>query len=417
MQFVIIGVHQRTTPVAIRERLAFSAAELSEALGQLRAHVAEGFIISTCNRVEVCGLVSDEQAGLADLARFLGGWHGLDPREVEPHLYSYVGEAAVRHIHRLASGLDSMVLGEDQIVAQMKDALLAAHAAGTIDGALHKLLHGALASGKAVRTHTGIASGRLSVVSVAIDLARQTLGGLAGGRVLVLGAGRMAELALKHLSEESGASVMVMNRTLARAEALAERYGTAALPLERLEEGLRAADIVITATSAPGTVIDASLARRAAEGREARLLLLDLAVPRDVERAAGDVPGVTLFDVDDMRPVCDANRAARAAEIAHAEAIVDEAVARYMEWWSAQQAVPTIRALREHAEAIRLAELERTLARCPELSDRERDAIQALSAAIVNKLLHGPITSIKSPAANTDLIQAARELFHLPSEA
>jgi glutamyl-tRNA reductase len=308
-----------------------------------------------------------------------------------------------------------MVLGEDQIVAQLKDALLAAHAAGAVGGALHRLLHGALAAGKLARSRTGISGGRLSVVSVAIDMARQALGGLLAARVLVVGAGRMAELALKHLADEPGVSATVINRTLARAEELAARHGAAALPLTRLAEGLGAADVVIAATAAPGLVIDAALAARAVAGRE-RLVLLDLAVPRDIDRGAGDVPGVTLLDVDDMRPVCEANRAARAAEVARAEELVEEAVESYMAWWSAQQVVPTIRALRERAEAIRLAELERTLARCPELSDRERQAMVALSAAIVNKLLHGPITTIKSPEASAELIQAARELFRLPVE-
>lgn len=415
MQLVLIGVHQRSAPLAVRERLAFGAADLPAALAGLRERVDEGFIISTCNRVEICALVADAEQGRGSLLRYLGEWHGLDPADVAPYTYSYAGEDAVRHVHRLAAGLDSMVLGEDQIVAQIKEALGAAQAAGAIGGAMHRLLHGALAAGKAVRTQTGIASGRLSVVSVAIDLARRTLGGLAGRRALVVGAGRMAELALKHLADEPGVVVTVANRTAARAQELAGRYGAAAVPLDWLEEALRASDVAITATAAPGVVIDAEMAARAARGRGG-LLLLDLAVPRSIERAAGEAPGVTLFDVDDMRPVCEENRAARAAEIQQAEAIVDEAVARYMEWWSAQRAVPMIRALRERAEAIRRAELERTLARCPELSEREREAIQALSAAIVNKLLHGPITTIKATGANRELLQAARELFDLPAD-
>ncbi|HWQ14353.1 MAG TPA: glutamyl-tRNA reductase [Roseiflexaceae bacterium] len=415
MQIMLVGVHQRTAPVAVRERLAFTAAELPAALAALRDHAAEGFIVSTCNRVEVCGLVADEMEGQRALGRFLAEWHGLDPALVAPHLYVHAGTEAVRHVHRLAAGLDSMVLGEDQIVVQLKEALVAAHAAGAIGGALHRLLHGALATGKQVRTQTGIAAGRLSVVSVAVDMARQVRGGLAGARVLVVGAGRMAELVLKHLAGEPDVAATVINRTPGRAAELAARHGATALPIERLEEGLRAADVVIAATAAPGLVIDAAMAARALAGRE-RLLLLDLAVPRDIERGAGDVPGVTLLDVDDMRPVCEANRAARAAEIARAEALVEGAVERYTEWWAAQQAVPTIRALRERAEAIRLAELERTLARCPELTEREREAIRALSAAIVNKLLHGPITTIKSPEASAALIQAARELFRLPAD-
>lgn len=413
MQLVLTGVHQRTAPVAVRERLAFDAAELPAALAALRRVAAEGFIISTCNRVEVCALVADSDED--EVARFLAGWHGLSRDDIAPHLYTTTGDAAVRHVYRLAAGLDSMVLGEDQIVAQLKDALRAAHATGAIGAALHRLLHGALASGKAVRAQTGIAAGRLSVVSVAVELARQALGGLGGRRVLVVGAGRMAELALKHLTDEPGARVTITNRTLARAEDLAARCGARAAPLAALARELAASDVVIAATAAPGQVIDAATAARAVAGGRS-LLLLDLAVPRDVERAAGDVPGVTLYDVDDMRPICAASRAARAGEIARAEAIVEDAVAKFLAWWAAQQAVPTIRALRERAEEIRLAELERTLARCPELSERERGAIQALSAAIVNKLLHDPIIAMKSPDSGAELIPAARALFQLPED-
>jgi glutamyl-tRNA reductase len=415
VQIVITGIHQRTAPVAVRERLAFGPAELPAALAALREYAAEGFILSTCNRVEVCALVEDGPDQQAQVERFLAHWHGLERADIAPHLYTYTGDAAVRHVYRLVAGLDSMVLGEDQIVAQLKDALVAAHAAGTIEGALHRLLHGALATGKAVRASTGIAAGHLSVVSVALDLARRQRGDLHGRRVLVVGAGRMAELALKHLAGEPGAVVTVVNRTYARAADLAARYSARSAPLADLEPELAVSDVVIAATAAPGLVIDAPMARRAVNG-DRSLLLLDLAVPRDIERAAGAVPGVTLYDVDDMRPICDTNRAARAAEIAQAETITEDAVAKFGEWWAAQQAVPTIRALRERAEEIRLAELERTLARCPELSERERSAVQALSAAIVNKLLHDPITTIKAAGAGPDLIQAARALFQLPGE-
>lgn len=411
MQLVLCGVHQRTAPVALRERLAIGPDELPAALAQLRSFAAEGFILSTCNRVELCAVIGDSPEERAQLDGFLAARSGLDPRAVAPHLFSHEGDAAVRHVHRLAAGLDSMVLGEDQIVAQLKGALLAAHAAGAAGPALHRLLHGALAAGKLVRTQTGIASGRLSVVSVALGQARRTLGGLAGRRVLVLGAGRMAELALKHLQDDEGAAVTVTNRTLARAEDLAERFGARAAPLADLEREVAASDVVLAATSAPGLVIDAALAERAARGRS--LLLLDLAVPRDVDPAAAEAPGVTLYDVDALRPICEANRAARAAEIQGAEAIADEAAARFGEWWLAQQAVPTIRALRERAEEIRRAELQRTLARCPELSERERNAVQALTAAIVNKLLHDPITTIRSAGSDAELLGAARALFQL----
>ncbi len=410
MQLVMTGVHQRTAPVALRERLAFGAAELPAALAHLHSYALEGFIISTCNRVEVYG-ITDSPAGAHELANFLASWHKLDRHMIAPYLYSYTGADVVRHAYRLAAGLDSMVVGEDQIVSQLKDALHNAHTAGTLGSMLHRLLHSALATGKQIRTQTGIARSHLSVVSVALDLARQTLGSLATGRTLVIGAGRMAELTLKHLRSETAGVILVTNRTLARAEHLAQRYGATAWPFELLEQAIYASDVVISCTASPDPVIHATMVEQALPGRSTPLLLLDLAVPRDIDRRIADLPGARLFDVDDMQPICEANRAARASEIAAAELVLEEAVAKFMRWWTSQQAVPTIKALRERAEAIRSAEVQRTLARLPQLSAQEQAAIQALSAAIVNKLLHDPINSIKSPDADADLVQAAQKFF------
>jgi glutamyl-tRNA reductase len=393
--------------------MAFTNEQIQPALAALREHVDEGFIISTCNRVEICGLSTSENDVTARLVRFLAAWHGLAPEEIAPHLYTFRDAEAVQHLYRLAAGLDSMVVGEDQIVSQLKDALMAAHLGGAIGGVLHRLLHSALATGKQVRNNTGIGKNHLSVVSVALDLARRERGNLATERILVLGAGHMAELALKHLRSQAGGAIVIVNRTAARAEALAARYSATAWPYEQLEQALIASDVVICCTSAPRTVIDTPMATRAAAGRDRPLLLLDLAVPRDVDLAVRDVPGALLFDVDDMAPICAANRAARSAEVARAEALIDESVERFMEWWGMQLAVPTIRAIRERAEAIRAAEIQRTLARCPELSEEERRAIDALSAAIVNKLLHDPIATLKDPAAGDEIRSAAQRLFHV----
>jgi glutamyl-tRNA reductase len=414
VQLVITGLHQRTAPLALRERLACAAADLPDALQQLRAFADEGFIISTCNRVEVCGVVHaphDEHA----LRQFLLEWKRLAPDELLPHVYTLTGEDAVRHIFRLAAGLDSMVLGEDQIMAQIKAAMNAANDAGMLGNVLHRLLQSALAAGKLVRTQTGIARTPVSVVSVALDLARQTLGGLGGQRVTVIGAGRMAELALKHLHGDRTIAIRVLSRTYARAAALAEQYGVVAAPFAELEQALCNSDMVISCTSAPEIVLDSALIGRASAGRAAPLLLLDLAVPRDIDRQAAALPHVRLFDIDDMQAVSAENRAARMAEIAKAEELIEGEADKFAEWWAAQRVVPTIRALRERAEAIRVAELERALARLPELSPREQQAVQALSAAIVNKLLHQPITSLKDRHVGGELAEAVQQLFQLSS--
>jgi glutamyl-tRNA reductase len=413
VQLITIGVHQRTAPVVVRERLAFSAASLDQALQRLRTYVDEGMIISTCNRVEVYGLVSGAEPGDQVLRRFLAEWHHVAPEELAPHLYTFVGADAVRHLFRLAAGLDSMVLGEDQIMGQLKAAFAEAQAAGAPGQLLNRLVHSALATGKLVRTQTGIARNHLSTVSVALGIARETLGRLDQRNVLIVGAGRMAELALKHLRGDAPAGLGIANRTIERAQALAGAYGATAWSFDRLEEALRQADVVVSCTSAPEVVIDAAMVARALAGRERGMLLLDLAVPRDVDRQAAAVPGARLVDIDDMQAICESNRAARVAEVANAETLVEGEVAKFMEWWATQAVVPTIKALRERAEAIRVAEIERTLAKLPDLPPRTQEAIHALSAAIVNKLLHQPITTLKAPGSSGQLAQAVQQLFQL----
>ncbi len=413
MQITLIGVHQRNTPVTVRERLAFSLAETPDALLALRRYVDEGLILSTCNRVEICAVTHDGVAGDEALKTFLVEQRGVDQVVFAPSLYVYHDEAVVRHLYRLAAGLDSMVLGEDQIVGQIKEALAIAHAAGAIGPVLHRVLHGALAAGKRARTHTGIAAGHVSVVSVAIDAMRQYSNLLEQVRVLVIGAGHMAELALKHLSAAGYTNVTVVNRTGARASALAQRYGVAWRPWNDLDHALAACDVVVSCTSAPGIVVSRQMVERVASNRATPLFLFDLAVPRDIDQRVADIPGVHLHDVDALEPICVTNRAMRAAEAQRAETIIDGEVAKFMEWWAVQQAVPTIRALRQRAEAIRDAEIRRALARCPELSPQQRETVIALSTAIINKLLHEPIVALRNPAAGSELAMAVRQLFNI----
>ncbi len=417
MQITLIGVHQRNTPVTVRERLAFSLAETPDALLALRRYVDEGIILSTCNRVEICAVTHDGVAGDEALKTFLVEQRGVDQVVFAPSLYVYHNEAVVRHLYRLAAGLDSMVLGEDQIVGQIKEALAIAHAAGAIGPVLHRVLHGALAAGKRARTHTGIAAGHVSVVSVAIDAMRQYSSLLEQVRVLVIGAGHMAELALKHLSAAGYTNVTVVNRTGERASALAQRYGVAWRPWDALDHALAACDVVVSCTSAPGIVVSRQMVERVASNRVTPLFLFDLAVPRDIDQRVADIPGVHLYDVDALEPICVTNRAMRAAEAQRAETIIDGEVAKFMEWWAVQQAVPTIRALRQRAEAIRDAEIRRALARCPELSPQQRETVIALSTAIINKLLHEPIVALRNPSAGSELAMAVRQLFNINDTA
>jgi glutamyl-tRNA reductase len=413
VQLLITGVHQRTAPIALRERLAFGPSHTGAALQSLRGYVEEGFIVSTCNRVEIYGLLADDQNATAALPHFLADWHAVAPDELAPYLYTFTGDDAVRHVFRLAAGLESMVLGEDQIQLQLKAALAEAHQAGAAGRLIHRLLHSALAAGKLIRTRTSIARSPTSVVSVALEIARNTLGELGTRHILVIGAGRMAELALKHLRSDAPQAISIVNRTNEHARALADAYQAQAWPFEQLEQALAQADLVISCTSSPEIVVASDMLTRALTARASERLLLDLAVPRDIDRRAAQLPGVQLLDIDDLRAICETNRAARAAEVAAAEALVEGEVAKFMEWWATQKVVPTIQALRAQAEAIRVAEIERILAKLPELSPREQDAIQALSTAIINKLLHQPITAMKDPAAGGQSAQAVRTLFQL----
>jgi glutamyl-tRNA reductase len=417
MQITLIGVHQRNTPVTVRERLAFALNELPDALLALHQRVDEGFILSTCNRVEVCAVTREPVVDDEILISFLSEQRGVDAAVFAPSLYIHRNEAVVRHLYRLAAGLDSMVLGEDQIVGQVKEALAIAHAAGAIGPVLHRVLHGALAAGKQARANTGIAAGHVSVVSVALDAMRRFPDLLAQGRVLVIGAGHIAELALKHLRAAGASNITVINRTAARAQTLANHYDVAWRSWSDLEDALAMSDIVVSCTSAPGIVLSQQMVERAAAGRSTPLLLFDLAVPRDIDQGVAEIPGVYLHDVDALEPICRTNRALRAAEAERAETIIEGEVAKFMEWWAVQQAVPTIRALRKRAEDIRDAEIRRALARCPELSPQQRETVIALSTAIINKLLHEPIVALRDPEASGELLTAVRRLFNIDDTA
>jgi glutamyl-tRNA reductase len=415
MQLVAVGIDQGGAPLAHRERLAFAPADLPAALGRLRDITAEGFILSTCNRTEIWAVAGHADTGARALVRFLADERGLSPGAVRPHLRECAHEAAVARLFRVAAGLESMVLGEDQILGQVKAALDAAAAADALGPTLHRLGQLALATGKRVRTETALGRDPVSVVSVALRLAAGALGDLRGRAALIVGAGPTAELALKHLADGRRAPVAIVNRSRDAAAALAARYGARVLPWDDLEGALAAADLVISCTAAPAPVIDAATVARALARRPARpLLALDLAVPRDIAPAAGAVPGVTLHDLDALEAVSAAGRRRRAAEAAAAEAIVAAEAARFLGWWRAREVAPAIAALRGQAEAIRDAEVARALARLPGLNPREAEVVRALAGGIVNKLLHRPVTRLKADPEGANMARVVHDLFGLP---
>jgi glutamyl-tRNA reductase len=413
VQIVVVGLNQNSAPLAVRERLAFVPGELPRALNGLRNHVPEGFILSTCNRVEVYGLAGHADSGTQLLSRFLAEAHAFAADDLRPLLYSYGHEAAVAHLFRVASGMDSMVVGEGEVLAQVRGALEAARAAGTLGPVMRRLGSAAVGAGRRVRARTAIGRNPLSVVSLALQAAAAHEHSLDGASIVVLGAGKTAETVLQHLRGVSPRRVTVASRRPERAWALAARYGVTFVPMCDIATALADADVVIGCTAASDIVIHSADLAATRSVRAGRLLCLDLGVPRDIDPAVRALPGVTLVDFDELQAAAEENRARRARELEHAEVVVAAEVERFMEWWRSRQVVPTIAALRAYAAEVRDAEIAHALARLGDLSPRDAFVVRALAQRIVGKLLHRPLTVLKGDAEGANMAQVLRLLFQL----
>ena len=421
MEIVVVGLNHKAAPVEVRERLAFAPARQEEALAALLQRASEGVILSTCNRTEVYAVVQDAADGAQAVTDFLGEFHGLTAEAFAPYLYGKLGEEAVDHLFSVASGLDSMILGEPQILGQVRAAYeiaSACHAAGPV---LSWAFHHALKVGKQVRSETEISRNAVSISYAAVELARKIFGGLAGRTVLVVGAGKMGELAARTLLDNGLTGVVVTNRTHARAVELAARFGGRAVEFARLPELLAEADVVISSTGASDFVLTATLVRQVMRGRRNRpLFLIDIAVPRDVDPRVQECDDVYLYDIDDLQAVCAANLEERRKEVARARKIIEAELQAFRDWWGSLEVVPTITALRQRAEQIRQAELHKALGRMGDLTERQRSTLEALTSAIVNKMLHQPITRLKAQSngdgASAGYVRAVRELFALDEE-
>jgi glutamyl-tRNA reductase len=420
MQIIALGLSNKRTPLALRERLAFPPNELSDALDGLKRHVGEGVILSTCNRVELYAAGEDVGRLAEELRRFWSDARGVPIGEFEPYLYSLVGREAAEHLFRVACGLDSAIIGEAQILGQVRDAARAALDRQSIGRPLEALFQRAVASGRRARAETGIGRNATSVSAAAVELARRAGGDLRRSRVLLVGAGKMGELAAKTLLDKGAAGIVVVGRRLERAERLALGCGSA-VDLSRVEEALLDCDIVITCTSAPHHVIRREAVERAMSAREKRpLILIDIALPRDVEPAAAAIPGVRLFNLDDLQSNVAANVEERRSEKRKVLAIVEEAFADFERWLATQRAVPAISALCGWADEIRRSELARTSAVLSRLPDGDRQHIEALTLALQKKLLHHPIMLLREQAAGGNgqaTAEAVRDLFGLDAIA
>jgi glutamyl-tRNA reductase len=417
MKLQLIGINHKTAPVAVRERLAIPDSRLEEAIKRLTAHpgVDEGLILSTCNRVEV---VAHSNRGDADLRGFIREYFHLEPAAYEPHLYEYQEHEAVRHWFRVAASLDSMIVGEPQILGQVKEAYTTARGVGAVGSRLDQLCTRAFAVAKRVRNETAIGSSPVSVASVGVELAKKIFGSLSGKKVYLVGAGKMSELAARHLLANGASSIFVANRTFDRAERLARAFNGEAIHFDELYQTCDQADIVITSTGAPNAIFRREHGERFINRRKGRpMFFIDIAVPRNVDPAMNKVDGVFVYDIDDLQQAAASGIANRATHARQAEAIVDSEVEGYETRLRALDAVPTIIALQEHLESIRQEEIVRARGRLGQLTPGQEHAIAALTRGIVNKLLHTPISVLKNSAGRGDAgstVDLVHRMFDLP---
>lgn len=422
MSVVVIGLNHRSTPLDLLERMTIGDAALTKALHDLtsRADVSEAVVLSTCNRTEIYAVAERFHAAYADIRDFLAETAFLAPEDFSDHLYVHYDAPAVAHLFSVAAGLDSAVLGESEILGQVKSAWDAARGEGAAGAGLNLLFRHAIEAGKRVRTDTAIARHTTSVASAAVAMASERLGGVAGRRVLVLGAGDMGEAMVLGLAKAGAADIALANRTWERAVELAARVDGRPVQLADVPTALEDVDLLLSSTGAASPLLEVDDLRDILVARGQRpLLIVDIAVPRDIDPAIGELAGVTLLDMDDLRAFADVGTAARKGEVAAVQSLLDEELERYLGATSAREVAPMIVALRERAEEVRRAELDRYRARLDGLDPAQRDAVEALTRGLLGKLLHDPSVALKDAAGSPRgdrLITALRELFALDDD-
>jgi glutamyl-tRNA reductase len=417
-ELLAIGVSHKTAPVALRERVALPDGRAEEFLRQLVAdsEVHEAVAISTCNRTEVYLVVGDPVEAETAVLGMLARQAGIRPTELADPIYSLRNCDAARHLYRVTAGLESMIVGEAEVQGQVKRAYELALAAGVTGPLSNRLFHAALATGKRARSETAISQSRVSVTSVAVDLARETIGELASRRVVVLGTGEMSELTARALAEQGVGTIFIANRRRERAKALADRFGGRVAGLDDLPHELELADIVVASTASPHPIVghdELALVMRQRSQRP--LLLIDIAVPRDVDPLCTELAGVTLYDIDDLQAVVARNLEVRQAEAREAEAIIEEEIQRFAGWLGSLEVMPTIAALRTHGDEIVTGVLAENEGRWESLSERDRERMEAVAKTVMNRLLHEPTLRMKRAGGDRmhGRMQLLRELFGL----
>lgn len=413
MRIVMTGLSHHTAPLETRERLSLTSETLAVALETLRRHADHGVIVATCNRTEIYTLAQSLESGQHAIERFIEEQFGLEVGSVRKHLYTLEQSGAVSHLFRVASGLDSQILGESEVLGQVRDAFSAARQQGVSGGAMAHLFHSALRTGKRARTETAIGRNALSLSRACVALARRAIGSPEGRRILIVGVGEASRLAGLALRDSGAESIVIANRTPANAVELARELDAEVASLDHLPSLLTNTDLAVTATAAPDFILSASLIEEAVSRRNGKpLAIMDMAVPRDVDPAAAGLPGVHVYTLEDVESLAEANRQQREAEARHVEAIVAEEAAKFRQWWRARGVTPTIAAIRHEAEEVRAAEVARTIERMDGLSEDDARRIEQMTKALVKKLLHQPTAHLRE-RNDESVTQSARRLFGL----
>jgi glutamyl-tRNA reductase len=405
MNLVLVGINHRTAPVEVRELLNFQESRLAAALADLlrREGILEALILSTCNRVEVAIEAQDQVKADPIVRSFLAEYHHYDVNAYDRYLYWYRQEEVVRHLFRVASSLDSMILGEPQVLGQMKQAYATARRVGALNGTLNEVVNQSLAVARRIRRETAIGTTAISVSYAAVELAKKIFGSLKGKTIFVIGAGKMSELAAKHLLRSGASAIFVSNRTFDRAQELAKVFHGTAIRFEELFDHIDKADVVISSTGAPHFVVSKGQAEQLLAARKNRpMFFVDIAVPRDIDPAVNELDNAYVYDIDDLAQVVDANKKQRLREAVWAEQIIDEEVPKLLRRLASRDVVPTIVALEERLSRIRESETDRFRGRLSSLSPEQRQTVDALTRGILNKILHGPITELKSGAGHPE---------------
>ncbi len=423
MHIFAIGLNHNSAPLHLRERLAFAEEQIRPSLsrlacGHLSGNIAEMVILSTCNRVEIYAVSNQEI--FPELEIFLSETRGVPREEFSQHLQRRKGLNAARHLFTVAAGLDSLVIGEPQILGQVTRALELSRGQNMAGPALNRLFQAAIHAGKRARTETGISRNPASVSSLAASLAERVARPLAEAQIVILGAGEMAELAVEALRKRGAQKILVVNRTLERANALAQRWDAQTATFERLDAALASADILISSTGAPHIIVTADMIQRAMQIRPHRpLVLIDIAVPRDIDPDAAHIPHVKLYDIDNLNAKLEGSLAERMAEAPRVKDILEEELNEFAEYMQSLEMLPIIADIRQQAEAIRQETLEKTLRRLPNLTEADRSRIEAMTQALVKKLLHAPTQRLRAEAScphAPEYAAVARTLFGLQSE-